>query len=137
MSFLWPGMLALLLGVPLAVAGYVALVRRRAARAAELAALGFVPNAAGRRLSWARHIPAALLFAALVVLVVAFARPQVSLALPHREGTVILAFDVSNSMLAKDLEPTRMDAAKSAASSSLTSSRARSSWASWPSTTER
>ena len=115
MSFLWPGMLVLLLGVPLAVAGYVALVRRRAARAAELAAQGFVPNAAARRLSWARHIPAALLFVALVVLVVAFARPQVSLALPHREGTVILAFDVSNSMLAKDLEPTRMDAAKSAA----------------------
>src|SRR5262249_52169775 len=45
----------------------------------------------------------------------ALARPTVSLALPQREGTVILAFDVSNSMRAKDLEPTRIDAAKAAA----------------------
>jgi Ca-activated chloride channel family protein len=115
MSFLWPGMLVLLLGVPLAVAGYLSLMRQRAERNAALAAQGFVPNAAARRLRRARHIPAVLFFAALVVLVVAFARPEVSIGLPHREGTVILAFDVSNSMLAKDLEPTRMDAAKAAA----------------------
>jgi Ca-activated chloride channel family protein len=55
--------------------------------------------------------------AALILLLVAFARPEVSVGLPHREGTVILAFDVSNSMRAADLEPTRMDAAKAAARS--------------------
>ncbi|MCU1502439.1 MAG: von Willebrand factor type [Ilumatobacteraceae bacterium] len=115
MSFVWPGMLVLLVVVPAAVAGYVALVRRRAARTAELAARGFVPNAAARRLPRARHIPAVLFLVALVALVGAFARPLVRVGLPHREGTVILAFDVSNSMLATDLEPTRMDAAKAAA----------------------
>jgi Ca-activated chloride channel family protein len=115
MSFLWPGMLVLLLAVPLAAWGYVSLLRRRAARAAELAALGFVPNASARRLQRVRQIPAVLFFVALVVLVVAFARPELSVGLPHREGTVILAFDISNSMLAKDLQPTRMDAAKAAA----------------------
>jgi Ca-activated chloride channel family protein len=115
MSFLWPTMLVLLLAVPLVVAGYGSLMRRRQARAAELAAQGFVPNASARRLRKVRHIPAVLFFVALVVLIVAFARPEVSVGFPHREGTVILAFDISNSMLAKDLQPTRMDAAKAAA----------------------
>jgi Ca-activated chloride channel homolog len=115
MSFLWPGMLVLLLAIPFAVWGYVSLLRRRAERAAELAAMGFAPNASARRLRRIRQIPAILFFVALVVLLVAFARPEFSVGLPHREGTVILAFDISNSMLAKDLQPTRMDAAKAAA----------------------
>ena len=115
MSFLWPGMLVLLLGVPLVVVGYVSLLRRRDERAAALAAQGFVPNASARRLRKVRHVPPVLFLVAVVVLVVAFARPEVSVGLPHREGTVILAFDISNSMLAKDLQPTRMDAAKAAA----------------------
>jgi Ca-activated chloride channel family protein len=115
MSFLWPGMLVLLLALPVAAWGYASLVRRRAAHQAALAAMGFAPNTAARRLRRWRHIPAALFFVALVVLVVASARPQLAVGLPRREGTVILAFDVSNSMLATDLEPTRMDAAKAAA----------------------
>ena len=53
--------------------------------------------------------------AALGLLAFALARPTMNVALPEREGTVILAFDVSNSMKAKDLEPTRIEAAKSAA----------------------
>ena len=64
---------------------------------------------------WRRHIPFALFAAALALVCFALARPTVSLALPQRQGTVILAFDVSNSMRAKDLEPTRIDAAKAAA----------------------
>ena len=64
---------------------------------------------------WRRHLPFALFAAALAVLCVALARPTMSLALPQREGTVILAFDVSNSMLADDLEPSRIEAAKAAA----------------------
>ena len=47
MSFLWPQALLLLLAVPLLVAAYLALVRRRAERAAELAAQGFVPTRLG------------------------------------------------------------------------------------------
>ena len=75
-----------------------------AARAAELAALGLVPAApaAGRR----RHVAPALFLGALALLFVALARPQATIAEPRREGTVVLAFDVSGSMAAKDVEPT-------------------------------
>ena len=52
---------------------------------------------------------------ALALVCFSLARPTVSVALPEREGTVILAFDVSNSMRADDLEPTRIEAAKEAA----------------------
>ena len=115
MTFLWPKMLVLLLGVPLLVAGYVSLVRLRTRRREELAAMGFEPNAATRRRRRLQHVPFSLLLRAGVLLRVALARPQRSLGRPYRSGTVILAFDVSNSMLADDLKPTRMDAAKAAA----------------------
>ena len=71
--------------------------------------------APARRVRWRRHVPFALFAAALALVCFALARPTMSLALPQREGTVILAFDVSNSMRAKDLEPTRIEAAKAAA----------------------
>jgi Ca-activated chloride channel family protein len=115
MSFIWPGMLVLLVAVPLFVAGYLSLARRRSQRSRALAAQGFAPTGPGRRLRRLRHVPFAFFLAAFVLLLVAFARPEVSFSLPHQEGTVILAFDVSNSMLATDLQPTRMDAAKAAA----------------------
>lgn len=115
MSFIWPKVLVLLIVVPLAVSGYVHIARSRAARAAALAAQGFAPTSAAIRLRKVRHVPALLFLTALAAMVVACARPQMSVGLPHREGTVILAFDVSNSMLATDLQPTRMDAAKVAA----------------------
>ena len=60
-------------------------------------------------------IPAALILVGLVVMVVALARPQGVVDLPRQQGTVILAFDVSGSMGADDLKPTRMEAAKAAA----------------------
>ena len=119
MSFLWPKMLALLVVAPLLVAGYVRLLRQRAARVAALAAQGFVPSAASaaaaRRRRQRRHVPFAFFLLAVTLLLGAFARPAASLSLPRREGTVILAFDVSNSMAATDVLPTRMDAAKAAA----------------------
>lgn len=115
MSFIWPQMLSLLVLAPLLVAVYVVLIRRRARRAADLAAQGFVPTTSAQRYRRRKHLPFAFFMAAIVLLLFALARPQVSLAIPHREGTVILAFDASNSMMAKDLEPTRMEAAKAAA----------------------
>jgi Ca-activated chloride channel family protein len=115
MSFVWPQMLGLLVALPLAIAGYVRLARRRSARVAALAARGFAPVAGGRSRSRARHVPAALFLAALAIMIVALARPQMSVGLPHREGVVVLAFDVSNSMQATDLQPTRLEAAKAAA----------------------
>src|SRR5262249_15666892 len=69
----------------------------------------------GQGSPWRRHVPFALFAAAIALVCFALSRPTVSLALPEREGTVILAFDVSNSMRAKDLAPTRIAAAKAAA----------------------
>jgi Ca-activated chloride channel homolog len=112
MRFDWPWMLLALAAAPLVVAWYRRLLRARAARRAALAAVGLVAAApAGRR----RHLPPVLLLTALVLLLAALARPELSVPLPRREGTVILAVDTSASMAATDLSPSRMDAAKAAA----------------------
>jgi Ca-activated chloride channel family protein len=114
MTFAWPWMLTALLTIPLLVWGYRRLVRRRTARREALAALGLVASpalASGRR----RHVAPLLFGLALTLLLLALARPQATVAEARREGTVVLAFDVSNSMAATDLAPTRMEAAKAAA----------------------
>jgi Ca-activated chloride channel family protein len=114
MTFAWPWMLLSIGAVPLLVLGYRRLLRRRAARRSELAALGLLAPGAvssGRR----RHVGPALFLAAVALLFLALARPEATIAQAHREGTVILAFDVSGSMAATDLAPSRIAAAKSAA----------------------
>ncbi len=115
MTFLWPAGLAALLLVPAAVIAYVVLQRRRAGQAAARAATGLVtvgtPAALGRR----RHVPFALLLVGAAVLAVGLARPQVAIAVPKLSGTVVLGIDVSNSMAADDVAPTRLEAAKKAA----------------------
>ncbi len=115
MSFAWPYALAALVLVPALVIVYVQLVRRRSRRSAELARQGFAPTAAALKMRRKRHIPFAFFLAALTLLLFGVARPQTSVSVPRREGTVILAFDVSNSMRADDIAPTRMEAAKAAA----------------------
>ena len=115
MTFGWPWTLLGLAPVPLLVLWYRALLRVRATRRAELAALGLVAPtavASGPR----RHVAPALFLVALVLLVAAAARPEAAVPQPRREGTVILAFDVSASMAAPDTAPTRLAAAKAAAS---------------------
>ncbi|GAA4710112.1 VWA domain-containing protein [Pedococcus ginsenosidimutans] len=116
MSFMWPWMLLGLLAVPALVLAYRAQHRARDRRRAELGALGLVPLGVGTsRAGRGRHLAPALVLAALTVLIVSLARPTTSVAEPHREGTVVLAFDVSTSMAATDVAPTRLDAAKAAA----------------------
>jgi Ca-activated chloride channel family protein len=115
MSLGSPWMLVCLACVPGLVLAYVWALRLRAQRAARLASEGLVQTAAARRVRWRRHLPFALFATALALVFFALARPTMTLALPQREGTVILAFDISNSMRARDLAPTRIDAAKAAA----------------------
>jgi Ca-activated chloride channel family protein len=69
----------------------------------------------GRRLGWRRHVPFVLFTAALVFLVIAVARPMATIKTPRRQATVVLAIDVSNSMGATDIKPSRIEAAKTAA----------------------
>jgi Ca-activated chloride channel family protein len=115
MSFIWPAMLLSLLLIPLFVLLYLRMQQRRRQLAASYGSLGLVQEAAGRPLGWRRHLPPLLFLVGLTLLLLALARPQAVVSLPRVEGTVILAFDVSGSMAAEDLEPTRMEAAKAAA----------------------
>jgi Ca-activated chloride channel homolog len=114
MSVQWPWMLVFLLAVPVLVVAYRAQERRREVRRAELAATGLVAVRAGRA-DRLQHVVPLLMLAALTLLLVSLARPSATVAEPRREGTVLLAFDVSTSMAAKDISPTRLDAAKAAA----------------------
>jgi Ca-activated chloride channel homolog len=120
LTFAWPIMLLSLLLAPALIFLYVRLLRGRARRAAELAEKGFRPNGAVTSLKRKRHIPFAFFIAGITALLFASARPQTTVNVPSRQGTVILAFDVSNSMRADDLKPTRMTAAKAAAKKFVT-----------------
>jgi len=115
-TFLYPAVLAAaVLVTAAAIAGYVLLQRRRTAA---FAAAGFGVLAGGggtRRAALRRHLPYALLLAALPIVLVGLARPQAEVAVPRVAGTVVLAFDVSNSMSADDVAPTRLAAAQAAA----------------------
>ena len=116
MTFGAPWVLVLLLAIPALVAAYVRARRRRARRAAALSEQGLVVAAASQsRMRVRRHVPFALFALALTLLVVGMAQPMSTVKTPRREGTVILAIDVSNSMRADDVQPTRMEAAKAAA----------------------
>ena len=115
MSFMSPLMLLSLLLVPLLVAAYLLLMNRRAAETAGFGAMRLAGSRSGRSIGPRKHIPPAIFLVAIALLLASLGRPSMVIALPHQEGTVILAFDVSNSMLADDLSPSRMEAAKVAA----------------------
>lgn len=115
MSFLWSWMLLSLILAPAGVALYFRLLRRRERAAAALGPLGVARSAGGAGPGRRRHTPALFFLAGLILLLLSLARPEAYVNLPRLEGTVILAFDVSNSMAAEDLEPNRLDAAKVAA----------------------
>ena len=113
-GFLWPMLLWLLLLVPLAVALYIVILRRRKRSALRYANLPLVKNAAGTR-GWRRHVPPALMLASLTLLLLAMARPTAMVSLPSNRATVMLAMDVSGSMRAADVKPSRLEAAQAAA----------------------
>ncbi len=115
MTFIWPWMLLSLLLIPILIWLYVRLVQRRQQTVNNLGPLGVVQNTSGQNLGQRRHIVPALFLIGISFLLFALSRPELPVSLPRIEGTVILAFDVSTSMTADDLEPTRMEAAKEAA----------------------
>jgi Ca-activated chloride channel family protein len=115
MTFIWPWMLLFLLLVPLLMGGYKWLYTKKRQSLTDLGPLGLVQNRAGERLGIRSMIPLLLYLLGISVLLFSLSRPEVVVDLPRIEGTVILAFDVSNSMAADDFTPTRMEAAKTAA----------------------
>ena len=119
MSFEAPALLLGLLVVPLAAVGYWLVQRRRARYAVRYSNLDVLASVAGTRSTWKRHVPAALLLASLAALAVAFARPTVTVQAPDERASVVLVVDISGSMRAQDVQPTRLAAAKEAMMSFL------------------
>jgi Ca-activated chloride channel homolog len=115
MTFAWPLALAALALVPLALVAYLLFQRRRMKYAVRFTNLALLENVVERSPRWRRHLPPALFLVALGALLVGVARPQVVVNTPQEQATVVLAMDVSTSMEATDVEPTRMDAAREAA----------------------
>ncbi|MCZ7588183.1 MAG: VWA domain-containing protein [Gaiella sp.] len=115
MTFGWPLALVGLALIPALAAVYVAAGRRRRRAAARFANPALVPNLVPSSPAWRRHVAPALALAALALLVVGIARPHVVRSVTRDEATVVLAIDVSRSMAAQDVQPSRFEAAKRAA----------------------
>jgi Ca-activated chloride channel family protein len=115
MTAQWPGLLWALLLVPVALAAYVFAQRRRAGYAVRFTNLDLLANVVTRSPGWRRHLPPAFYLLALTALLVSMARPQAITLVPKEQATVMLVMDVSGSMNATDVQPTRMVAAQQSA----------------------
>src|SRR5262245_63259883 len=105
MNFLAVGRLWLLLLVGALAVAYVVVQHRRRHYAARFTNLDLLASVAPKRPGWRRHVAAAAMLAALVLLVAAWARPTRPGRVPRERATVMLAIDVSISMRATDVEP--------------------------------
>ncbi len=119
MTFTWPAVLLALLALPLLVALYAWSERRRVRAQAAFGSPDLLPNVVDRSPGALRHLPLAVLLVALAAMIVGVARPHATVSVQREEATVILAMDVSRSMKADDVEPTRLDAARVAANAFL------------------
>ena len=115
MTFLAPEMLLGLLLVPVAIGFYLWAQRRRSSYAVRFTNLDLLANLAPKRPAWRRHVPPVLYLGAIAALLIGLARPTMVVPVPREDATVVLAMDVSGSMRATDVSPTRLDAARAAA----------------------
>ena len=115
MTFQWPVMLVGLAAVPLLAALYAWVLRRPARRPITYTQVEMLAQALLVSGRWTRHLPPALVALSLAAVIVALARPVAPLPVPAVQNTVMLSIDVSRSMLADDLPPNRIEAAKAAA----------------------
>lgn len=119
MSLLWPGSLLLLVLLPLAVAVYIWLLRRRQRFTVRFSSLSLVREAVSKQSWLRRHLPFLLFLFALAGMVFALGRPVATVLVPSNRATIILAMDVSRSMCSTDIPPNRLQAAKTVAISFL------------------
>src|SRR6185437_12413215 len=115
MEFLSPAWLLLLIPVGLAVVGYFILQLRRKKYVARFSNVSLLASVAPKRPGWRRHLTFALLIAGLAVLAFGAAQPTAAVHVPRDRATVMMAIDVSESMRADDVLPTRLQAAQQAA----------------------
>jgi Ca-activated chloride channel family protein len=111
----WPGLLWTLLLVPVALAAYLLAQRRRSRYTVRFTNLDLLANVVSAEPGWRRHVPPAFYLLALAALLVSLARPQALALVPKEQATVILVMDVSGSMNATDVEPTRLLSSQRAA----------------------
>ena len=116
MSLLWPELLIALLLVPLVVGAYVWSLRRRRPAALRYSSLGLMREAVPRSSRIRRHLPFAMFAVGLASLALGLARPVVIASVPTGQATIIFAMDVSRSMCATDIAPSRLEVAQAAAS---------------------
>ncbi|MCP2247619.1 VWA domain-containing protein [Lentzea rhizosphaerae] len=116
-NFVAPWWFLLLVAVALLGAGYVVAQRMRRKRVLRFTNLELLEKVAPKRERWSRHVPAAFLLAALALLTVALAGPTSEQRVPRNRATVMLVVDVSLSMKATDVKPSRLEAAQVAAKS--------------------
>jgi Ca-activated chloride channel family protein len=119
MTFQWPLALVALVAVPVVAALYVRRDRGRLSFARRFGNPALLPNLVVGPPRWRRHLPFAVLLAALAAMVVGVARPHATVSVPREEATVLLAIDVSRSMTATDVKPSRLGAARYAAEAFL------------------
>ena len=119
MRFDWPLALVALAVLPVLVALYLDRDRRRVASQASFGNPDLLPNIVDGSPGRLRYLPPITLLVALVFLIVGVARPHATVKVPREEATIILAIDVSRSMKANDVQPTRLDAARVAAKTFL------------------
>ena len=112
MSFAWPFALLLVLAVPLVLGLYVAALRRRRRQAISYSSVALLRAAVPPRTRWLRHVPVAALLAAVGVLAIASARPELTRDVPAQKTSIILALDESGSMCSTDLLPDRLAVAQ-------------------------
>jgi Ca-activated chloride channel homolog len=119
MTFQDPIVLLALILVPVLWLVYLSFQRRRAKFAVRFTNLDLLANVVQRSPNWRRHVPPALYLLALIALVVALARPEREVQIPRETASVVLTTDVSGSMDATDVSPSRMNAAQDSAQSFL------------------
>ena len=115
MSAEWPGLLWMLLLVPLALAAYLLAQRRRSRYTVRFTNLDLLANVVRAKPGWRRHVPPAFYLLALAALVISLARPQALALVPKEQATIVLVMDVSGSMNATDVRPTRLVSSQRAA----------------------
>lgn len=115
MSFQEPLALLALVALPALLALYMAMERAGRRARASYVAPGLLPAVTPRRPGWRRHAPLGAYGLALALGIVAVARPQRTEAVPVEQATIVVATDRSGSMLAKDVAPSRLEAARHAA----------------------
>jgi Ca-activated chloride channel family protein len=116
LTFLTPWRLALLLGPVALLAAYVAVQRRRSRTAVRFTSVDLLASVLPKRAGWQRHIATGLLVGSVALFVVGFAGPARLTRVPKQRATVLLAIDVSGSMVSADVAPSRLVAMEQAAS---------------------